>query len=83
MLRRIDEGPQGVGTGRMDRMQKPANAGMKASRNGKAAEPLGSNSEIARKLKQYYDELVSEEIPDRFSDLLSRLEHAEQPQRKD
>ncbi len=40
-------------------------------------DPLGSNSEIARRLKQYYDDLVSEEIPDRFADLLSKLEQAE------
>lgn len=67
----------------MDRMEKPGGAGAKPARNGRATDPLGTNSEIARKLKQYYDELVSEEIPDRFSDLLSKLERAEQPQRKD
>jgi len=38
---------------------------------------LGSNSEIGRKLKQYYDELVSDEIPDRFMQLLSQLEQKE------
>ena len=38
---------------------------------------LGSNSEIGRKLKQYYDELVSDDVPDRFANLLSRLEQAE------
>ena len=42
-----------------------------------SAELLGSNSEIARKLKQYHDELVSDEVPDRFADLLSKLEQAE------
>ncbi|MCO6386309.1 MAG: NepR family anti-sigma factor [Aliihoeflea sp.] len=41
------------------------------------AEPLGSNSEIGRKLKQYYDELVTEEVPDRFADLLRQLEDRE------
>lgn len=41
------------------------------------ADPLGSNSEIARKLKQYYDELVSDDVPDRFASLLSQLEKAE------
>jgi hypothetical protein len=40
-------------------------------------EPLGSNSEIGRRLKQYYDELVTEEIPDRFADLLKQLEDRE------
>jgi len=38
---------------------------------------LGANSEIGRKLKQYYDELVSDEVPDRFAQLLSQLERAE------
>ena len=45
-------------------------------------DPLGSNSEIGRKLKQYYDTLVSDEVPDRFAELLSLLEKAEPAQRK-
>jgi hypothetical protein len=47
--------------------------------NGKArsAQLLGPNSEIGRKLKQYYDDLVSDDVPDRFADLLSKLEQAE------
>ena len=64
----------------MDIMQKPQDAAARASKN---ADPLGANSEIGRKLKQYYDNLVSEDIPDRFADLLSKLEHAEKPERKD
>lgn len=60
----------------MDQMEKPGRAvGHPASKA--QDDPLGSNSEIARRLKQYYDELVSEEIPDRFADLLSQLEKAE------
>ncbi len=43
--------------------------------NGKAN--LGANSEIGRKLKQYYDELVSDEVPDRFAQLLRELEENE------
>jgi hypothetical protein len=42
-----------------------------------SAELLGSNSEIGRKLKQYYDELVSNDVPDRFANLLAELEQAE------
>ena len=42
-----------------------------------SADLLGPNSEIGRKLKQYYDELVSDDVPDRFADLLSKLEHAQ------
>lgn len=45
---------------------------------GRSGEPLGSNSEIGRKLKQYYDEIVSEEVPDRFADLLKQLEKREE-----
>src|SRR5690606_3989791 len=32
------------------------------------ADPLGTNTEVGRKLKQYYDELISEAVPDRFQD---------------
>lgn len=46
-------------------------------------EPLGANSEIGRKLKQYYDDLVSDDVPDRFAQLLSQLEEAEPAQQKD
>lgn len=51
----------------------------KPAANGrtKNQEILGTNSEIGRKLKQYYDGLVSEEVPDRFSELLSQLEERE------
>jgi hypothetical protein len=44
---------------------------------------LGVHAEIGRKLKQYYDELISHEVPDRFSQLLSKLEKAEPAQKKD
>lgn len=48
-----------------------------------AGDPLGSNSEIGRKLKQYYDELVSDDVPDRFASLLAQLEKAEPAAKKD
>lgn len=35
---------------------------------------FGTNSEIARKLKQYYEDIVSDEVPDRFAELLAQLE---------
>jgi hypothetical protein len=44
---------------------------------GNGADTLGTNSEIGRKLKQYYDGLVSEDVPDRFADLLKQLEERE------
>ncbi|MCO5070113.1 MAG: hypothetical protein M9944_02750 [Rhizobiaceae bacterium] len=58
-------------------MEKPADTEANIVRLNKNGDPLGPNSEIGRKLKQYYEDIVSEEIPDRFSDLLSRLETAE------
>jgi hypothetical protein len=60
-------------------MTKPINEthGEKPSRRSASVDLLGSNSEIARKLKQYHDELLSLEVPERFGDLLSKLEHAE------
>jgi hypothetical protein len=47
-------------------------------RAGRRSETLGPNSEIGRKLKQYYDDLVSDEVPDRFANLLKQLEEREQ-----
>ena len=44
---------------------------------------LGTNSEIGRKLKQYYDELVSDDVPDRFAQLLAQLEKSESDVKKD
>jgi hypothetical protein len=67
----------------MDRMTKIGSGGSKSTRAAGSADPLGTNGEIARKLKQYYDDLVTEQIPDRFSDLLSQLERAERPASKD
>jgi Anti-sigma factor NepR len=69
----------------MDRMAKPGSGDFKSMRGSKidGRDPLGANGEIARKLKQYYDELVTEQIPDRFADLLSQLEQAERPAAKD
>jgi hypothetical protein len=50
-----------------------------AAGGGGSASGLGPNVEIGRKLKQYYDDLVSEDVPDRFADLLRQLEQAEAP----
>jgi hypothetical protein len=38
---------------------------------------LGPNSAIGKKLRALYDDVMSEEVPDRFMDLLGRLEDAE------
>jgi hypothetical protein len=47
------------------------------------ADPLGPNTEIGRKLKAYYDDLVSDDVPDRFASLLAQLENAEPVAKKD
>ncbi|MET0575837.1 MAG: NepR family anti-sigma factor [Mesorhizobium sp.] len=52
-------------------------------RGSGSSELLGANTEIGRKLKQYYDELVSDEVPDRFAQLLSQLEQATPAPKKD
>ena len=39
---------------------------------------LGSNSEIAVKLRQFYTAIQEEEIPEKFLDLLEKLDKAEQ-----
>jgi len=64
-------------------MTKDILAGAVGRRRNGAGDPLGPNSEIGRKLKQYYDELVSDDVPDRFAQLLSQLEQAEPAQKKD
>lgn len=51
--------------------------GKQARGNGKSA-TLGTNSEIGRKLKQYYDELLTDDVPERFTELLRQLEESEQ-----
>ena len=69
--------------GEMKDMTKDTMAGAADRRRANSGDPLGANSEIGRKLKQYYDELVSDNVPDRFSQLLSQLEQAEPAQKKD
>lgn len=54
-----------------------ANDEPKQRQRGNGSMNLGANSEIGRKLKQYYDDLVTEEVPDRFAELLRQLEAGE------
>ena len=61
----------------MKDMTKDTTAGAANRRRVASGDPLGANSEIGRKLKQYYDDLVSDDVPDRFAQLLSQLERAE------
>lgn len=51
----------------------PASEGMKK----KTSRNAGAEAEIGRKLKQYYDSLVTEEVPDRFAELLGKLDRVE------
>ncbi|RUW57739.1 hypothetical protein EOA16_30980 [Mesorhizobium sp. M7A.F.Ca.US.008.03.1.1] len=69
--------------GKMKDMTKDILAGAESRRRNGSGDALGPNSEIGRKLKQYYDALVSDDVPDRFSKLLSQLEQAEPAQKKD
>jgi hypothetical protein len=48
------------------------------SRDGKGPEFAGAYAEIPKKLKAYYDSLQDEAIPDKFLDLLEKLDRAEQ-----
>ncbi|CAN7308276.1 NepR family anti-sigma factor [Mesorhizobium amorphae] len=67
----------------MKKMTKDITAGAAGRRRAGSGDPLGPNSEIGRKLKQYYDELVSDHVPDRFAQLLSQLERTEPAPKKD
>jgi hypothetical protein len=69
--------------GRNEDMTKDNTAGAVNGRRAVSGDPLGPNSEIGRKLKQYYDELVSDNVPDRFAQLLSQLEQAQPARKKD
>ncbi|WP_281004451.1 MULTISPECIES: NepR family anti-sigma factor [Mesorhizobium] len=55
----------------------------KKPKGGQAAAALGPNAEIGRKLKQYYESLIVDEVPDRFAQLLSQLESVETKLEKD
>jgi hypothetical protein len=68
--------------GEISLMTKQATGAVGAKPRRNENDPLGANSEIGRKLKQYYDELVSDEVPDRFAELLSQLEKAEPTRKK-
>lgn len=61
----------------MNKVNKKEHGVRPARTKTAAADLLGSNSEIARKLGDYYKELLTEDVPDRFAELLDRLERAE------
>lgn len=57
-----------------DHQQRTPSSG---SRKSASSDIIGVNSEIGRKLRQFYDEIASEEVPDRFAQLLDKLDKAE------
>ena len=59
--------------GESDRMKQAIETKRDGAKKGRAADALGSNSEIGRKLKQYYDGLIADDVPDRFTQLLDQL----------
>lgn len=63
----------GAGMGESDRMKQASESRRDGARKGPAADSLGTNSEIGRKLKQYYDGLIADDVPDRFTQLLEQL----------
>jgi len=50
--------------------------GPKSRRNG-SEKTLGTNSEIGRKLGEYFKGMEAEPVPDTFLDLISRLDQVE------
>ena len=61
----------------MKREKKPDGAKVSGASHG-----LGDSSEIAKRLKDYYNDLVSEDVPRRFVDLLNQLERADSERRR-
>lgn len=61
---------------------KPAAGSGSTSGGGGKPEGLGPTSEIGRKLKQYYDELVSDDVPDRIMELMRKLETSEKSEQE-
>lgn len=77
----IDKTKPGV-VGEIMKEKTQGPAARNGSRGRLSGDPLGANSEIGRKLRQYYDDLVSDEVPDRFTQLLAQLEQTEPPVKK-
>ena len=63
--------------------EKKKEGGDTALPRGSNGSALGVNTEIGRRLKQYYDEILSEAVPERFDQLLRQLEQAEPTAKKD
>ena len=58
-------------------MRDEKNGARMQAPKAESADILGANSEIGRKLRQYYDGLIVEDVPDRFTQLLQQLDRVE------
>ena len=54
-----------------------------AGRSGRSDDTLGPNSDIGMKLRALYSAVQEETIPDKFLELLERLDQAEQKGKSD
>ncbi|AXS40213.1 NepR family anti-sigma factor [Breoghania sp. L-A4] len=63
----------------MNGTKKSPQSGQRADqeRHTGALAPLDSHSQITQKLRAFYDSVQDEGIPDRFLDLLEKLDQAE------
>jgi hypothetical protein len=52
--------------------------GYKFTKDGSGALDKETQAKIGQQLRAMYDEVVRQGVPDRFADLLNRLEHQEQ-----
>lgn len=50
---------------------------MSKAGSGAGPQPIDPNEQISRKLRQFYDGVREQEIPDKFLDLLEKLDEAE------
>lgn len=77
-------GQKGPGYRAMDIMANEKGSSPPGGRPRAGADgALGANSEIARKLGDYFRGLESEQVPDRLLQLLDQLDEAETRQKKD
>lgn len=58
-----------------------ANSAGSSAQNSEETVALDPNGQISRKLRELYDTVQDESIPDRFLDLLEKLDEAEQAAR--
>jgi hypothetical protein len=70
--------PKGV-VGRSGGEPRAGEAGAAKPRGLDVRFASGADAAVSRRLKEMYDGLVSEPVPDRFLDLLNQLDQVEKP----